>query len=29
VGDFYHNSISIKNIEELGDVMINKICDLL
>lgn len=29
VGEFYHNSISIKNIEELGDVMINKICDLL
>jgi cobaltochelatase CobT len=29
VGDFYQNSISIKNIEELGDVMVNKICDLL
>ena len=29
VGDFYHNSITVKNIEELGDVMINKICDLL
>ncbi|MDA0902115.1 MAG: hypothetical protein O3B09_01725 [Proteobacteria bacterium] len=29
VGDFYHNSITINNIEDLGDVMINKICDLL
>ncbi len=29
VGDFYHNSITVKNIAELGDVMINKICDLL
>lgn len=29
VGDFYHNSITVKNIEELGDVMINKICQLL
>lgn len=29
VGDFYHNSITVKNIEELGGVMINKICDLL
>ena len=29
VGDFYRNSIAVKNIEELGDVMINKICDLL
>jgi len=29
VDDFYHNSITVKNIEELGDVMINKICDLL
>ncbi|MCE3255570.1 MAG: Cobalamin biosynthesis protein CobT,cobalamin biosynthesis protein CobT family [Rickettsiaceae bacterium] len=29
VGDFYHNSITVQNLEELGDVMINKICDLL
>jgi len=29
VGDFYHNSITVKNIDELGDVMINKICGLL
>ncbi|MFT7098348.1 MAG: cobaltochelatase CobT [Rickettsiales bacterium] len=29
VGDFYQNSIVVKNIEELGDVMVNKICDLL
>jgi cobaltochelatase CobT len=29
VGDFYHNSITVKNIDELGDVMINKICQIL
>ena len=29
VGDFYHNSITVKNIEELGDVMIDRICELL
>jgi cobaltochelatase CobT len=29
VGDFYHNSIMVKNVNELGDVMVEKICDLL
>ena len=29
VGDFYHNSITVKNIEELGDIMINKICEII
>lgn len=27
--DFYRNSIAIRNVEELGDVMINKISELL
>ena len=27
--EFYRNSISIKNLDELGDVMIEKIADLL
>ncbi len=29
VGSFYKNSIMIKNVEDLGDEMINKMCDLL
>lgn len=29
VEDFYHNSITVKNIDELGDVMINKICEVI
>ncbi len=29
VGDFYKNSITIKNIDELGDVMIKKLTDLI
>jgi cobaltochelatase CobT len=29
VGDFYHNSIMVKNIEELGSVMIDRICQII
>lgn len=29
VGEFYQNSITIKNIDELGDVMIKKLVDLI
>ncbi len=29
VSNFYQNSITIKNLEDLGDSMIDKICDLL
>jgi cobaltochelatase CobT len=29
IGDFYRNSISIKNLDELGDAMIKKIVNLL
>ena len=29
VGDFYRNSITIQNIEELGDVMIERICRII
>jgi cobaltochelatase CobT len=29
VGDFYNNSIMVKNVEELGNVMINKICEIV
>jgi cobaltochelatase CobT len=29
IGDFYRNSIAIKNLEELGDTMIAKIAELL
>jgi cobaltochelatase CobT len=28
-GNFYKNSMVIKNLEDLGDVMINKICEIL
>lgn len=27
--NFYHNSITIKDLEDLGDVMINKLCEIL
>jgi len=27
--NFYHNSITIKNLEDLGDVMIQKLCEVL
>jgi len=29
ISDYYHNSIMISNIDELGDVMIDKICSLV
>ena len=29
VDDFYHNSIVVKNVEELGDIMIEKICGMI